>query len=193
MPVAELQRSDFLLSMSANISDEEEGAAFDSYNLVEVDKTVTRKVLSYHHENVSKAAHELGLTRTSLYRRMSDAHTAAFFSDHAGNTTICPYHPSFTTPTGKKQISLEISAEPETLEITLGPELIEQVLINLMTNAFRCFRIIPLRPFNESVVRTLRAGLLFRSRITDLASSRMYREKYPFHFSQRSKLHRGSA
>ena len=70
MPVAQLQRSDFLLSMSANISDEEEGAAFDSYNLVEVDKTVIRKVLSNHQGNVSKAARELGLTRTSLYRRM---------------------------------------------------------------------------------------------------------------------------
>jgi transcriptional regulator with PAS, ATPase and Fis domain len=31
---------------------------------------VIRKVLSKHHGNVSKAAKELGLTRTSLYRRM---------------------------------------------------------------------------------------------------------------------------
>ena len=48
----------------------EEGVAFDSDNLDEVDKTVIRKVLSNHQGNVSKAARELGLTRTSLYRRM---------------------------------------------------------------------------------------------------------------------------
>jgi DNA-binding NtrC family response regulator len=65
-----LQPSDFFLSMSENISDREEGVAFDSYNLDEVDKTVIRKVLSNHQGNVSKAARELGLTRTSLYRRM---------------------------------------------------------------------------------------------------------------------------
>ena len=40
----------------------------------------------------------------------------------------------------KKQISLEISAEPETLEITLDPQLIEQVLINLMTNAIQALQ-----------------------------------------------------
>jgi DNA-binding NtrC family response regulator len=65
-----LQPSDFFLSMSENISNQEEGVAFDSYNLDEVDKTVIRKVLSNHQGNVSKAARELGLTRTSLYRRM---------------------------------------------------------------------------------------------------------------------------
>ena len=43
-----LQPSDFFLSMSENISDREEGVAFDSYNLDEVDKTVIRKVLSNH-------------------------------------------------------------------------------------------------------------------------------------------------
>lgn len=65
-----LQPPDFFLSMSENISDREEGVAFDSYNLDEVDKTVIRKVLSNHQGNVSKAARELGPTRTSLYRRM---------------------------------------------------------------------------------------------------------------------------
>lgn len=35
----------------------------------------------------------------------------------------------------KNRITLEATVEPDTLEITLDPELIEQVLINLMTNA----------------------------------------------------------
>jgi transcriptional regulator with PAS, ATPase and Fis domain len=43
---------------------------FDNYNLESVEKSVIRKVLSRHEGNVTKAAEELGLTRTSLYRRM---------------------------------------------------------------------------------------------------------------------------
>jgi two-component system response regulator HydG len=42
----------------------------DSYNLDEVEKKLIRQVLSRHGGNVSHAARELGLTRTSLYRRM---------------------------------------------------------------------------------------------------------------------------
>ena len=40
------------------------------YNLEEAEKMLLRKVLSKHQGNISKAANELGLTRTSLYRRM---------------------------------------------------------------------------------------------------------------------------
>jgi DNA-binding NtrC family response regulator len=43
---------------------------FDDYNLETVEKTVIARVLGLHKGNVSKAAQELGLTRTSLYRRM---------------------------------------------------------------------------------------------------------------------------
>ena len=65
-----LQPADCFLSMSDGTSEQGEDVAFDSYNLDDVDKTVIRKVLSKHQGNVSKAARELGLTRTSLYRRM---------------------------------------------------------------------------------------------------------------------------
>jgi transcriptional regulator with PAS, ATPase and Fis domain len=43
---------------------------FDSYNLEAVEKTVICRVLERYKGNISKAAQELGLTRTSLYRRM---------------------------------------------------------------------------------------------------------------------------
>ncbi|MCP4694871.1 MAG: sigma-54-dependent Fis family transcriptional regulator [Desulfobacterales bacterium] len=43
---------------------------FDSYNLADVEKTIIREVLIQNRGNVSHAARELGLTRTSLYRRM---------------------------------------------------------------------------------------------------------------------------
>ncbi|RQV95676.1 sigma-54-dependent Fis family transcriptional regulator, partial [bacterium] len=43
---------------------------FDSYNLEEIEQTVIEKVMRMHSGNISKAASDLGLTRTSLYRRM---------------------------------------------------------------------------------------------------------------------------
>ena len=49
---------------------EVEGLVFENYNLEDVEKTVIRKTLKKHRGNVSHAAKELGLTRTSLYRRM---------------------------------------------------------------------------------------------------------------------------
>ncbi|MCP5046384.1 MAG: sigma-54-dependent Fis family transcriptional regulator [bacterium] len=43
---------------------------FHSYNLEEVEKTVILKTIEQFKGNISRAAKELGLTRTSLYRRM---------------------------------------------------------------------------------------------------------------------------
>ena len=40
------------------------------YDLDKVEKTIIVKVIKMHQGNISKAANELGLTRTSLYRRM---------------------------------------------------------------------------------------------------------------------------
>ena len=62
-----LQPSDFLFPASEK---EVEGVVLDNYNLEEVEKAVIRKALKKHTGNVSHAARELGLTRTSLYRRM---------------------------------------------------------------------------------------------------------------------------
>ncbi len=58
---------DFLLAPPAL---RKEGLVFDNYNLDDVEKTVIQKTLGKHQGNVSRAARELGLTRTSLYRRM---------------------------------------------------------------------------------------------------------------------------
>ncbi len=62
-----LTADDFQLSNSHSQSDEFE---FNTYNLDEIEKTVIEKVLKLNRGNISKAASELGLTRTSLYRRM---------------------------------------------------------------------------------------------------------------------------
>jgi len=62
-----LQPSDFLFPESDKKTN---GVVFENYNLDNVEKTVIRKALIKHNGNISHAADELGLTRTSLYRRM---------------------------------------------------------------------------------------------------------------------------
>ena len=62
-----LQPADFLFPETGP---EAEGLVFERYHLEEVEKTVVRKALKKHGGNISHAARELGITRTSLYRRM---------------------------------------------------------------------------------------------------------------------------
>lgn len=42
----------------------------ENYNLDEIERKIITKVLKQHQGNITKAAQDLGLTRTSLYRRM---------------------------------------------------------------------------------------------------------------------------
>ena len=58
--------SDFFLSEQTA----KEEIALNNYNLDDVEKTVIRKILMKFDGNVTKTAKELGITRTSLYRRM---------------------------------------------------------------------------------------------------------------------------
>ncbi len=62
-----LEPDDFILSALPQKTNELE---FENYNLDEVEKTIIVKVLKQNQGNISQAAQELGLTRTSLYRRM---------------------------------------------------------------------------------------------------------------------------
>jgi two-component system response regulator HydG len=62
-----LQPSDFFFSSQES---KDEGLVFDTYNLEEVEKATIRRVLSRHGGNISQASKELGLSRTSLYRRL---------------------------------------------------------------------------------------------------------------------------
>jgi two-component system, NtrC family, response regulator HydG len=62
-----LQPEDFFFTVQEK---DNKALAFDSYNLEEVEKTVICQVLERFKGNVSRASQELGLTRTSLYRRM---------------------------------------------------------------------------------------------------------------------------
>ncbi len=62
-----LQPSDFFFSSAEQKDD---GFVLENYNLEDVEKMIIRKVLTKNGGNITKAARDLGLTRTSLYRRM---------------------------------------------------------------------------------------------------------------------------
>jgi DNA-binding NtrC family response regulator len=62
-----LQPADFFFPQSET---KEDGMVFDDLNLEDIEKTIIRKVISKHGGNISHAAKELGLSRTSLYRRL---------------------------------------------------------------------------------------------------------------------------
>lgn len=62
-----LDADDFIISQNRKKGGELE---FDSYNLDDIERTIITKVLKQNQGNITKAAKDLGLTRTSLYRRM---------------------------------------------------------------------------------------------------------------------------
>ncbi len=64
-----LQPDDFFLSTQQKPSSSS-GIDFDTYNLDEIEKSIIVKVLKQYQGNITQAATELGITRTSLYRRM---------------------------------------------------------------------------------------------------------------------------
>ncbi|MDJ0654052.1 MAG: sigma-54 dependent transcriptional regulator [Xanthomonadales bacterium] len=64
-----LVAEDFALSVRSQ-SKGQQGLRFESLNLEEVEGQVIAFVLAKHEGNVSRAARELGITRTSLYRRI---------------------------------------------------------------------------------------------------------------------------
>ena len=64
-----LQPEDFNFSVAAP-KETDQQLNLDQYNLDEVEKLLIRKVLKKYNGNITQAASELGLTRSSLYRRL---------------------------------------------------------------------------------------------------------------------------
>jgi DNA-binding NtrC family response regulator len=62
-----LEADDFILSSAGKQTEELE---LETYDLDTIEKNVIKKVLKQNQGNITKAATQLGLTRTSLYRRM---------------------------------------------------------------------------------------------------------------------------
>lgn len=64
-----LQPEDFSLMATVN-RENDSPLSLDQYNLEDVEKLLIRKVLKKYNGNITQAASELGLTRSSLYRRL---------------------------------------------------------------------------------------------------------------------------
>jgi DNA-binding NtrC family response regulator len=64
-----LNPEDFFLNPRPSAPDEE-NLTIEDYHIEEVEKILIRKVLRKHDGNITHAANELGLTRSSLYRRL---------------------------------------------------------------------------------------------------------------------------
>jgi DNA-binding NtrC family response regulator len=64
-----LNPEDFFFSTTTNRV-EDTNLTLDDYHLEEVEKILIRKVLKKYDGNITQAANELGLTRSSLYRRL---------------------------------------------------------------------------------------------------------------------------
>ncbi len=64
-----LQPEDFHFGSTAGRS-EDDGLTFDEYNLEDMEKLLIRKALHKYQGNITQAAEALGLTRSSLYRRL---------------------------------------------------------------------------------------------------------------------------
>ncbi|MGE0590059.1 MAG: sigma-54-dependent transcriptional regulator [Cyclobacteriaceae bacterium] len=64
-----LQPEDFNFNVS-NTKEAEQQLNLEQFNLEEVEKILIRKVLKKYNGNITQAAGELGLTRSSLYRRL---------------------------------------------------------------------------------------------------------------------------
>ena len=69
-----LQQDDFFFNSAAQQNAEQPGdnlsLDLDQFHLEDVERILIRKVLKKHNGNISQAANELGLTRSSLYRRL---------------------------------------------------------------------------------------------------------------------------
>ena len=64
-----LQPEDFNFNVPTG-KEHEQQLSLDQYNLDEMEKLLIRKVLKKYNGNSTQAANELGLTRSSLYRRL---------------------------------------------------------------------------------------------------------------------------
>lgn len=64
-----LQPEDFFFN-SSNQPKDQSDINLEQYNLEDVERILIRKVLAKHNGNITHAAQELGLTRSSLYRRL---------------------------------------------------------------------------------------------------------------------------
>ncbi|MFT7363253.1 MAG: transcriptional regulator with PAS, ATPase and Fis domain, partial [Algoriphagus sp.] len=65
-----LQPEDLFLQKIQNQEKSEESVNLEHLNIEDVERILIRKALQKHNGHITRAAEELGLTRSSLYRRL---------------------------------------------------------------------------------------------------------------------------
>jgi len=65
-----LQPEDLFMQKQLAPEKHEEMVSLDHLNIEDVEKILIRKALQKHNGHITRAAEELGLTRSSLYRRL---------------------------------------------------------------------------------------------------------------------------
>ncbi len=65
-----LQPEDLFLQKMAQPDQKEESVSLEHLNIEDVERILIRKALQKHNGHITRAADELGLTRSSLYRRL---------------------------------------------------------------------------------------------------------------------------
>ena len=65
-----LQPEDLFLQKMGQAEKSEENVSLDHLNIEDVERILIRKALQKHNGHITRAAEELGLTRSSLYRRL---------------------------------------------------------------------------------------------------------------------------
>lgn len=65
-----LQPEDLFMQKQLAPEKQEEMVSLDHLNIEDVEKILIRKALQKHNGHITRAAEELGLTRSSLYRRL---------------------------------------------------------------------------------------------------------------------------
>jgi transcriptional regulator with PAS, ATPase and Fis domain len=65
-----LQPEDLFMQKQLSPEKQEEMVSLDHLNIEDVEKILIRKALQKHNGHITRAAEELGLTRSSLYRRL---------------------------------------------------------------------------------------------------------------------------
>ncbi len=65
-----LQPEDFNFGTTGNMPKEDSPVSLEDYNLEDMEKILIRRVLKKYNGNITQAATALGLTRSSLYRRL---------------------------------------------------------------------------------------------------------------------------
>jgi Transcriptional regulator containing PAS, AAA-type ATPase, and DNA-binding domains len=67
----EIKADDIVFSPIEHIRPDEPAPSLPSHNLEDLERSTIERVIEKHNGNISRAAKELGLTRTALYRRLN--------------------------------------------------------------------------------------------------------------------------